>query len=76
MTHNLRVIRFKAEDSFIYCVHTVYYEGGKAVLYSETPTFIVGEDISELLFVLKNVKSALKKNIIDGENFPEEIPSN
>lgn len=69
MSWNYRIVMKDEGYGSSYGIHEVFYENGVPYGISENPVAPFGEDLEELETSFELMREALKKNILDYDNF-------
>lgn len=71
MSWNYRILASEQKGEMYFNVHSVYYENGLPISYSDKASIIGGEDILEIVFTLNKMQECMKKPILwYGDKFP------
>jgi len=74
-TWNYRVMMKKDKDTSIeeFAIHTVFYNDGKPIAYSDTPVSPYGYSLDDIAFDIDLLSKALDQPIFDIDDFPNSI---
>ena len=71
---NYRILAHREEGGIVLQMHEVYYdEDNSPSQYTENPAVVIGDDISDIAWVLIEMRAARMKPVLwAGEMFPQE----